>query len=351
MLTGTSPSKHRLSDLAARFNLELHGDGQTLIDGVGTLRSATATQASFLANPGYRGDLPATRAGAVILKPEDAGACPTNYLLAPDPYLAYARMACLFASSVTAEPGIHPSAVIDPTARIGDLVSIGPYVVIGARCEIGDGCSIGSATVIEADSHLGPACRIHAHVFIGQKVRLGNRVIVHPGAVLGADGFGIAFAGDHWEKVPQLGGVQIGDDCEIGANTTIDRGAIEDTVLEEDVRIDNLVQIAHNVHVGAHTAIAGMAGIAGSARIGRYCLLAGQSGVSGHVEIADRVTLAAHSVAHHSIEEPGTTWTGLIPSQAISQWQRTLSHLRKLDQLARRLLALERLSGKTGKND
>jgi len=148
-----------------------------------------------------------------------------------------------------------------------------------------------------------------------------------------------------------LGSVRIGDDCEIGANTTIDRGAIEDTVLEEDVRVDNLVQIAHNVHIGAHTAIAGMAGIAGSARIGRYCLLGGKSGVSGHVEIADRVTLAANSVAHRSIDQPGSTWTGLIPSQTITQWQRNLSHLHKLDHLAQRLRAMERLLETKSKND
>jgi len=342
---------HSLSDLAARFDLKLHGDGKTLIDGVGTLRSATPSQASFLANPIYRSDLLTTRAGAVILKAEDAAVCPGNYLIATDPYLAYARLASLFSPFAAVEPGIHPSAVIDPTARIGAGVSIGPLVVIGARCEIGDGCTIDSATVIEADSRLGSSCRIHARVCIGQKVQLGNRVIVHSGAVIGADGFGIAFAGDHWEKVPQLGGVRIGDDCEIGANTTIDRGAIEDTVLEEDVRVDNLVQIAHNVHVGAHTAIAGMAGIAGSARIGRYCLLGGKSGVSGHVEIADRVTLAANSVAHHSIDQPGSTWTGLIPSQNITQWQRNLSHLRKLDHLVQRLRALERLLETKSKND
>lgn len=338
----TSPGKYSVSHLAARFGLELHGNGETLIDGVGTLRSATPSQASFLANPGYRCDLPGTRAGVVILKAEDADSCPGTYLISSDPYLSYARLASLFADFATISAGVHGSAVIDPTAHLGDRVSIGPHVVIGARCEIGDGCSIGAGTVMEAGSRLGSSCRIHARVFIGQNVRLGNRVLVHPGAVLGADGFGIAFAGDHWEKVPQLGSVRVGDDCEIGANTTIDRGAIEDTVLEEDVRVDNLVQIAHNVHVGAHTAIAGMAGIAGSARIGRFCLLGGKSGVSGHVEIADHVTLGASSVAHHSIEEPGSTWSGLIPSQVITQWQRNLAHMRKLDLLSRRIRALEK---------
>jgi len=338
----TSPGKYSVSELAARFGLELHGDGEALIDGVGTLRSATATQASFLANPGYREDLRQTRAGVVIVKSEHANTCPGNYLVSPDPYLSYARLANLFANTADSEPGIHPSAVVDSTAQIGEGVFIGPQVVIGAGCEIGDGCSIGAASVLEANSCLGSSCRIHARVFVGRNVQLGNRVRVHPGVVLGADGFGNAFAGDHWEKVPQLGSVRIGDDCEIGANTTIDRGAIEDTVLEEDVRVDNLVQIAHNVHIGAHTAIAGMAGIAGSAKIGRYCLLGGKCGVSGHVEIADHVTLGANSVAHHSILEPGSTWSGLIPSQMLIQWQRNLANLRKLDQLSQRIKILEK---------
>jgi UDP-3-O-[3-hydroxymyristoyl] glucosamine N-acyltransferase len=177
-------------------------------------------------------------------------------------------------------------------------------------------------------------------------VQLGQRVIIHPGAVLGADGFGVAFAGDHWEKVPQLGGVVIGDDCEIGANTTIDRGAIDDTVLEEDVRVDNLVQIAHNVRIGAHTAIAALSGIAGSAKIGRYCLLAARCGVNGHIEIADRVTLAGNSMAMGSITEAGTTWSGLIPAQPIKQWHRNVLRLHKLDELAKRVRTLERDQGK-----
>lgn len=347
----SSPSKYSLSDLAARFSLELHGDGQTLVDGVGTLRTATSSQISFLANPGYRNDLPATRAGAVIVRPEDASACPGNYFVSADPYLSYARLAGVFTAFQAVAPGIHVSAVVDPSARIGVRVAIGARVVIGPHCDIGDACTIGPGTVIEADCSLGAACRLYANVSLGQKVRLGQRVIIHPGAVLGADGFGIVLAGDHWEKVPQLGGVVIGDDCEIGANTTIDRGAIEDTVLEEDVRVDNLVQIAHNVHIGAHTAIAAMVGIAGSATIGRFCLLGGRCGIQGHINIADRTVVAAYSVAYYSIEEPGSTWSGLMPAQPLGEWQRNLSRLRKLDDLARRLRALEKNHRKTPEDD
>ncbi len=338
----TPPSQYSLSDLAARFELELHGDGDKSITGVGTLRSATSSQASFLANTAYRGDLQTTGAGVVILKADEAAHCPVDYLLADDPYLAYARLASLFDPRPAATPGVHDTAVIDPTAELGQHVSIGAHAVIGAHCRIGDGCTIGPGCVIEAHSQLGAACRLYANVSIGYNVCLGQRVIIHPGVVIGADGFGIAFAGDHWEKVPQVGGVRIGDDCEIGANSTIDRGAIEDTVLEEDVRVDNLVQIAHNVHIGAHTAIAAMAGIAGSARIGRYCLLAGGCGIQGHISIADRVTVGAKSIAYYSIEEPGTTWSGLMPAQPLTDWQRNLSRLRKLDELARRVSKVEK---------
>lgn len=346
-----NPSKHSLSDLAERFQLELRGQGSTLIDGVGTLRSATPSQVSFLANPGYRSELPSTRAGAVILKSEDAPACPTNCFVTANPYLAYARLASVFDAETPEEPGIHASAVIHATAQMSDGVDIGPHSVIGARSVIGAGTTIGAGSVIGPDCTLGSTCNLHANVTLVRNVHLGDRVIVHAGAVIGADGFGIALAGDHWEKVPQLGGVRIGNDCEIGANTTIDRGAIEDTILEEDVRVDNLVQIAHNVFIGAHTAIAAMVGIAGSAKIGRGCLLAGQCGIFGHVEIADRVTVAAGSFAYHSIEEAGSTWSGLIPSQPIKEWQRNLSRLRKLDELARRIMALEQKTGRANNNE
>lgn len=347
----TSQSKHSLSQLAERFKLELKGNPNHLVDGVGTLRAATNSQVSFLANPAYRGELAGSSAGVVIVKAEDIENCPGNCLIAADPYLAYARIAVLFAPSTKQEAGIHPSASIHPSAQLGEDVAIGPNVVIEADCEIGAACSIGPGTVIGRGSKLGAGCQLYANVTLYHQTQLGMRVIVHSGAVLGADGFGIAFAQDHWKKVPQLGRVIIGDDCEIGACTTIDRGAIGDTVLEEDVRIDNLVQIAHNVYIGAHTAMAARAGIAGSTRIGRYCLLGGGCGIQGHIEIADRVTIAARSTAYYSITEAGSTWTSLIPAQPITEWQRNLSRLRKLDQLARKVLKLERNATDPKKND
>jgi len=334
--------QYSLSDLSARFGLELRGDSGHLIDGVGTLADAGPGQISFLANPSYRKRLSATRAGAVILKESDAADCPTNSLLAEDPYLAYARLAVLFDPRPATPAGVHPTAVVADSAQLGRDVSIGAHAVVGEHCIVGDGSVIGPGSVLETGCSLDEGCRLYANVSLGYRTRLGKRVIVHPGAVIGADGFGIAFAGDHWEKVPQVGAVVIGDDCEIGANSCIDRGAVGDTVLEEDVRIDNLCQVGHNVHIGAHTAIAGNAGIAGSARIGRYCLLGGRAGIAGHIEIADRTTVAADSAVMRSVTEPGQTVSAQFPAEGIRDWQRNLARLRKLDKLNRRVRQLEK---------
>jgi UDP-3-O-[3-hydroxymyristoyl] glucosamine N-acyltransferase len=347
----SSLRKYSLSDLSARFDLELRGAGAHLIDGVGTLAGAGPGQVTFLANATYRAQLKKTAAGAVILKPSDAADCPTNCLVTPDPYVAYARLASLFDPRPAVTPGIHPTAVIADSARLGKDISIGAHAVIGDHCDLGDGCTIGPGCVLEAACTLGDGCRLYANVSLSYGVKLGKRVIIHPGAVIGADGFGIAFAGDHWEKVPQLGTVVIGDDCEIGANSCIDRGAVGDTILGEDVRIDNLCQIGHNVQVGAHTAIAGTGGAAGSAKIGRYCLLGGGAGVAGHIEVADRTTIAADSKVFRTITEPGQTWSAQFPAQPIREWQRTLVRLRKLEELVRRVRQLENQQGKTSDDE
>lgn len=344
-------SKHSLADLSARFKLELRGNPDHIINGVGTLMTGGSSQVSFLANRAYRKELPGTKAGAVILKAGDAEACPTNCLVAADPYLAFARIAALFDPRPEGKPGIHPSAVVAESATVSEGTSIGPHVVIGENCTVGAGSTLGPGTVLEDQCKLGENCRIYANVSLGFGVTLGKRVIVHPGTVIGADGFGIAFAGDHWEKVPQLGGVRIGDDCEIGANSCIDRGAIDDTVLEQDVRLDNHVQIAHNVRIGAHTALAGRVGIAGSSKIGRYCLIAGGAGVSGHIEIADRTTIAADSAVFRSITEPGGTWSAQMAAQPIREWQKNSARLHKLDEFVRRLIKIERALGKSENNE
>ena len=339
-------SSLRLSELAERFNLKFEGDGNTLITGVGTLSDASETQLSFLSNPAYRDQLKTTGAAAVIVSPIDAAICPVNTLIAEDPYVSYAKIAGLFDPRRPPAPGIHASASVDPTAVIGRDVCIGDNAVVGPGCDIADACMIGPGCVLIADCRLGPGTKLVANVTICEGVRIGQRTTIHPGAVIGSDGFGLAFDQDHWVKIPQLGSVQIGDDCEIGANTTIDRDAIGDTIIEDDVRLDNQTQIAHNVEIGAHTAMAARVGISGSTKIGRYCMFGGRSSTVGHIRIADRTTVTGNSPVTKSITQPGTTWSCIIPAQPIREWNRTVVHLRKLEKLARRVLSLEKLSGK-----
>ncbi len=331
--------KHKsfsLADLAQRFQLELSGDPSLHICGVGTLANAMPGQLSFLANPRYRKELSATRASAVVLAPAEASAAPCAVLLSPNPYASFARIAALFDTTSEAPVGVHPSAVIDESAEIDPSASIGPGVYIGPRTRVEAQAVIGAGCVLGEDCVVGARSHLVARVTLVKRVRLGTDCLIHPGAVLGADGFGLAMDAGHWIKVPQLGGVILGDHCEIGANTTIDRGALEDTVLEDDVRIDNQVQIGHNVNIGAHTAIAGCAAVAGSAKIGRYCLIAGGAGVVGHIEICDRVTVSAMSLVTHSLTTPGSYSSG-VPLQETRDWRRNAARFRHLDELARRV--------------
>ena len=338
-------SSHKLCELAERFGLQFEGDGNTLIKGVGTLSDASETQLSFLSNPAYREQLKNTGAAAVIVNRIDAAICPVNTLIAEDPYVSYAKIAALFDPRKPPDTGTHTSASVDPTAIIGRDVYIGANAVVGPGCDIADACMIGPGCVLIADCKLGQATKLVANVTLCESVRIGERTIIHPGAVIGSDGFGLAYDHDHWVKIPQLGSVQIGDDCEIGANTTIDRGAIGDTIIGDDVRLDNQIQIAHNVEIGAHTAMAAYVGISGSTKIGQYCMFAGRSGAVGHLRIADRTTVTGGSPVTKSITKPGTTWSSIIPAQPIREWNRTVVHLRKLEKLARRVLNLEKQSG------
>jgi UDP-3-O-[3-hydroxymyristoyl] glucosamine N-acyltransferase len=334
-------TQHSAAELAERFGLALHGDGSRLIEGVASLVHATANQLGFLANGKYASQLAATRAGVVVLREADLSACPTTALIAADPYLAFARIAALYERRPAATPGVHAGAIVAASARIGAGVSIGAGCVIEDDAVIGDGAVLGPHCIVGAGCTVGAQSRLVARVTLVAQVTLGKRVLIHPGAVIGSDGFGLAFDRDHWVKIPQLGGVRIGDDCEIGANTTIDRGALDDTVLEEDVRLDNQIQIAHNVHVGAHTAMAGCAAVAGSAKIGRYCMIGGNAGVLGHLEIADRVTITAKSLVTHSIREAGEYSSG-TPLQDNRGWRRNAARFKHLDEYARRLAALEK---------
>lgn len=331
-------ARFRLSTLAERFGLE-HRGGDPEVAAVAPLQSAEPAPGAlaFLANPSYRKHLAATRVAAVVLHPDEAGHCPVPVLLARNPYAAYARIAALFERLPSRPPGIHPSAVVDagadvdPSAHVGPFVAIGAGSVVGPRAVLGPGCVVGEDCVVGAD------CELVARVTLVRRVRLGQRVRIHPGAVLGADGFGLAVDGGRWINVPQLGGVRVGDDCEIGANTTIDRGAIDDTVLEEDVRLDNQIQIGHNVRIGAHTAMAGCVAVAGSTRIGRWCLVGGAAGIVGHLEIADKVTIGAMSLVTHSLAAPGEYASG-TPLQPKREWLRNAARFGQLDRIARLIL-------------
>ena len=336
----TAPT-HTAGDLASRFGLDVAGDPGVVVHGVATLAAATPDTLGFLANPRYRSQLAATRAGAVVMRADDAEGYAGTALIARDPYAAFAKIAALFEPVATHAPGVHPTAVVDATASVDPTAHVGPFVVIGARSSVGAGATLGPHCVIGEDCVVGDGSLLVARVTLVVRVRLGKRVRIHPGAVLGADGFGLAMDAGHWLKVPQLGGVVVGDDCEIGANTTIDRGALEDTVLEEDVRLDNQIQIGHNAAIGAHTAMAGCAAVAGSARIGRYCLIGGAAGVLGHLEICDRAVITAMSLVTHSIREPGEYSSG-TPIMDNRSWRKNAARFRQLDALARRVLAADK---------
>ena len=321
------------SELAHRFGLALRGPDRD-ITGVGTLADATPGQLGFLANPRYRAQLADTRAGVIVLREEDATAFTGTALVARDPYAAFARISALFERLPARDAGIHPSAVIDPTAKVSSDAHIGPFTSIGARTTIQAGVVVGPGCAIGDDCELGEGCELQARVTLLTRVRLGKRVRILPGAVLGAAGFGLAMDGGRWINVPQLGGVVIGDDCEIGANTTIDRGALGDTVLEEDVRLDNQIQVGHNVRIGAHTAMAGCSAVAGSARIGSYCLIGGGAGILGHLEVCDRVVVTAMSLVTHSIREPGEYSSG-TPLMDNRSWRKSAARFKQLDRMAR----------------
>jgi UDP-3-O-[3-hydroxymyristoyl] glucosamine N-acyltransferase len=324
------------AELARRFALELHGDADARVAGVATLARAGRDELAFLANPRYRSQLAESEAGIVVLGAADAEGHAGTALIAADPYVAFAKISALFESRPNATPGIHASAVVDATADVDPAASIGAFVSIGPRSTIAAGATIGVGCVIGEDCIVGEDCDIGPRVTLVRRIRLGRRVLIHPGAVLGADGFGLAMEGGRWLKVPQLGGVAVGDDCEIGANTTIDRGALDDTVLEEDVRLDNQIQIGHNAHIGAHTAMAGCSAVAGSARIGRYCLIGGGAGVLGHLELCDRVIVTAMSLVTHSIREPGEYSSG-TPLMDNRSWRKSAARFKQLDSIARRM--------------
>jgi UDP-3-O-[3-hydroxymyristoyl] glucosamine N-acyltransferase len=329
-----------LGELATRFGCELIGDPDVVVSGVASLTNATPESLTFLASKAYKEQLPSTKAAAVVLRPGDAPDSPVAALLHDDPYGCYARMASVVCPPPVYPPGVHPSAVIDETASVAASAHIAAHVVIGERSSIGENVYVGPGTVIGPDCTIGDNCRFIANVTLARAVTIGERGIFHPGAVIGSDGFGNAMTPDGWVKVPQVGGVRIGDDVEIGANTTVDCGAIDDTVIENGVRIDNLCQIAHNVHIGAHSAMAAMVGIAGSTTIGQRCMFAGAGGAVGHITICDDVIIGAMTFASKDISEPGT-YLASFPAEPARDWAKKVGRFRRIEALQARVKKLE----------
>lgn len=328
-----------MSEIVARLGGELSGDGSQTIHSITTLEAAGPGAAAFLANPKYRRQLATTAASVVILVPEAVADCPVASISTPQPYLYFARLSQWLNPPARPPLGAHPQAVVESalpaSVSVGAGTWIGPDVMLGENVVVGANCSIGAGAVVGEDTWLHPRVGIYAGC------RLGRRVIVHSGAVIGADGFGFARETDgRWVKIPQVGRVIVGDDVEIGANTTIDRGALEDTLIEDGVKLDNQIQVGHNVHIGAYSALAGCVGIAGSARIGRRCTIGGGAIILGHLEIADDVHVSAGTLVAKSIARPGS-YTGTVPFMAHDDWLRNFARLRHLDAMADKIRGLE----------
>ncbi|MGE5089364.1 MAG: UDP-3-O-(3-hydroxymyristoyl)glucosamine N-acyltransferase [Candidatus Levyibacteriota bacterium] len=341
----------RLDELARRCGATVDGDGATTIERVGTLEHAGPRDIAFLANPRYRPQLATTRAGAVIVAPDDVAATALPKLVARDPYATFARVANILHPAEAAAPGVHPSAVVDPSAQVASTAAVGPFAVIGARVSIGEHAAIGAHCTIGDDASIGDNAVLDARVSVYPRCIIGPRTLIHSGAVIGADGFGLAEADGRWLKIPQTGRVVVGADVEIGANTTIDRGAIDDTRIEDDVKLDNQIQIGHNCIIGAHTAIAGCVGIAGSTRIGQRCRIGGAAMISGHLDIADGTVISGATLIHDSITVPGV-YTGAFPALPHREWKQVASQTRRLRELAERVRALERaLAGSRSDNN
>ncbi len=333
-------ASYRLSEIAAQFGGRVLGDAGVRINQIASLEAAKPDQISFLANSKYRSQLASTMAGAVILAEQDADSTELPRIVSDNPYAYFARVSALLNPLPEVKPGVHPSAVIGAGARIDSTASVGATAVIGEGASIGAHSIIGEGCCIGANVSIGCRARLYPRVVIYQECEIGDDLIAHSGVVIGADGFGIAMDQGRWIKIPQIGRVVIGNDVEIGANTTIDRGALDDTVIEDGVKLDNQIQVAHNVRIGAHTAIAGCVGIAGSTTIGRYCRIGGSAGILGHLKIADHVEIAAFTLIGKSIHEAGS-YAAIFPFSSAEDWRKNTVHLRHLDDLVKRVKTLQ----------
>jgi UDP-3-O-[3-hydroxymyristoyl] glucosamine N-acyltransferase len=328
---------------------DVQGDATVSLSGVAPLSAAGEHELSFLVNPRYVAQVAQTKAGAVVLSPADYQNLPDaktrTYIICAKPHVFFAFAAQFFARIETREPVRHPNAIVHETATIEKDVTIDAFAVIGAHSRVGSGAHIGPHVTIGDHCTIGAGTHVFPNVTIYSGCKIGARGIIHAGAVIGADGFGFANNDGVWVKIPQTGGVIIGDDCEIGANTTIDRGAMADTVIGEGVKIDNQVQIGHNVEIGAHAAIAGCVGIAGSARIGRGVQLGGAAMILGHLSIADGAVISAASTVTRSIDKAGF-YTGIYPIDQNANWERSAALVRNLDKMRDRIRRLEALINK-----
>jgi UDP-3-O-[3-hydroxymyristoyl] glucosamine N-acyltransferase len=339
-VTQSNSRTYRLGEIVAKLGGELIGAPDIEIRRLATLESAGPGDLSFVTHAKYLRELSNTRASALILARAHKGATTLPRILCDDPYLYYARAAQLLNSEARPSPGIHPQAVIETGAEIAASAAVGPFCHVGRGARLGERVVVGPSCTIGDDAQIGDDGRLGPSVTIYPRCAIGKRVIIHAGAVIGADGFGLAPEAGRWIKIPQTGRVVIGDDVEIGANTTIDRGALDDTVIEDGVKLDNQIQIGHNVRVGAHTAMAACAGVAGSTRIGKHCAIGGAARIMGHIEIADHVTITATTFVTKSIRNAGT-YTAVLPAEPAREWARTLAHLRSLERVSKRVHELE----------
>ena len=329
-----------LGQIAEHVGGIVDGDEAFQVDSIGTLQCATINQISFLANTKYKKHLATTQAGAVIVHKKTLADVPNHAIIVDDPYVAYAKAASLLNPVKQHQAGIHASAAVSADSQIHPSVSIGAQAVIESGVELAENVVIGPGCIVQSDVKIGSDTRLTANVTLCDAVQIGKRVVIHPGVVIGADGFGIANDHGKWIKVPQLGSVRVGDDVEIGANTTIDRGALEDTAIGNGVKLDNQIQIGHNVIIGDNTVIAGCAAIAGSTQIGKNCVIGGATAIAGHIEIVDGVQLTGGTAVSKSIKEPGVYSSG-IPAESNQKWRRNIVRYRQLDKLAERVKQLE----------
>lgn len=330
-----------LAQLAQKLGAEVHGNGELEIRKVATLEKAGEGEITFLSNKKYRHFLEQTKAAAVLITEAELPYCPTNALVLKDPYVGFARVAQLLDTTPQPAEDIHPSAVIAADVQLGERVSIGANAVIESGVVLGNDVRIGPGCFVGKHSRLGDRSRLWANVTLYHNVSMGTDCLVQSGTVIGADGFGYANERGEWIKIPQLGGVTIGNRVEIGACTTIDRGALEDTRIADNVIIDNQCQIAHNVEIGYGTAVAGSTVMAGSLKVGKYCIIGGASVFNGHMEICDQATITGMAMVMRPITEPGIYSSG-IPLQTNKEWRKTAARVMRIEEMHKRLTKLEK---------